>query len=266
MTLIRKRALSAVQGWAEWCVAEDAELALRLFRAGYTAIFAGGSFGESVAPDDFAALRAQRAQEAYGAMRILRAHAGALLNPFNQQLTRGQRWHFAAGWLPLMGDALDLVFLLIALAWSAGLILDPMRTVPVALVLPVFGLFLFKLAPLFAGRTGAALAGLALSHVTGKAVWRGLFTSQPPLSRMPALAREEFWILLLTWSALLGVGISQDWATLAVRLWCAMLFVQSLPYLATIGIAIFAAMPSHLPKRAPWPAPMSPRDGYGRCC
>lgn len=271
MTLIRKRALSAVQGWAEWCVTEDAELALRLFRAGYAAVYAGRSFGKSTMPDDFSALRAQRVREAYGATRILRAHAGALLNPFAKALTPGQRWHFVAGWLPGMGDALGLAFLVMGLAWSTGLILDPARELPAALVLLPFGLFLFKLAPVFAGRPGAAVAELALSHSTGKAVWRGLFTSQPPLSRTPimagglAMVREEFWILLLTWSALLGVGISQDWATLAVRLWCAMLFVQSLPYLAAVGVSIFAAMPSHLPKRAPWPAPMSPRDGYGRC-
>ncbi|HVE23314.1 MAG TPA: glycosyltransferase [Acidocella sp.] len=276
-TLIRKQALNAVQGWAEWCVTEDVELALRLFRAGYAAVYAGRSFGKSVLPDDFAALRAQRARGAYGAMRVLRAHAGALLNPFSKALTPGPRWHFVAGWLPCMGDALGLAFLIMSLAWSIGLILDPAREVPAALVLLPFGLFLFKLAPLFAGRTGAALAGLALSHGIGKAVWRGLFTSQPPSSRMPkmtgapalarglAMAREEFWILLLIWSALLGVGISQDWATLEVRLWCAMLFIQSLPYLAAIGVSMFAAMPSHLPKRAPWPAAMSARDGYGRC-
>ena len=276
-TLIRKQALNAVQGWAEWCVTEDVELALRLFRAGYAAVYAGQSFGKSAMPDDFAALRAQRAREAYGATRILRAHAGALLNPFSKALTPGQRWHFLAGWLPGMGDALGLAFLVMGLAWSIGLILDPARELPVALVLLPFGLFLFKLTPVFAGRPGAAVAGLALSHGTGKAVWRGLFTSHPPVSRTPkmtgapalarglAMAREEFWGLFLIWGALLGVGISRDWATLEVRLWCAMLFIQSLPYLAAVGVSIFAAMPSHLPKRAPWPAPMKARDGYGRC-
>jgi cellulose synthase/poly-beta-1,6-N-acetylglucosamine synthase-like glycosyltransferase len=275
--LIRKQALTAEQGWAEWCVTEDAELALRLFRAGYAAVYADRSFGRSALPDDFAVLRAQRAREAYGATRILRAHAGALLNPFSQALTPGQRWHFVAGWLPSMGDALGLAFLIMGLAWSIGLILDPAREIPIALVLLPFGLFLFKLVPAFAGRPGAGVAGLALSHGIGKAVWRGLFTSHPPVScplkmaAAPALARglatarEEFWVLFLIWGVLLGVGIGQDWATLEVRLWCAMLFVQSLPYVAAIGVSIFAAMPSHRPKRAPWPAAMSARDGYGRC-
>src|ERR1700739_2466078 len=95
--------------------------------------------------------------------------------PFNQELTLGQRWHFVAGWLPWMGDALGLVFLVMGLAWSAGLILDPVRfEFPIAVfMLPSIGLFVFKIVPLFAlyarrvpcgfrDRAGAAVAGLAL--------------------------------------------------------------------------------------------------------
>ena len=58
-------------------------------------------------------------------------------------------------------------------------------------------------------------------------------------------------ILLLCWGALLGVGIGHHWATLETKLWCAVLFTQSLPYLAAVGVAILAAMPPRPPKRAP---------------
>jgi hypothetical protein len=275
MTLIRKQALLDVQGWAEWCgVTEDAELGLRLLRAGYEAVFVNERFGAGVMPDDFASLRRQRARWAYGAMRILRAHAGALFNPLNKDLTLSQRWHFVAGSLPWMGDALGLVFLAMSLAWSVGLILDPVGSeFPIALfVLPWIGLSAFKAAQLFAlparhERAGVAVAGLALSHSIGKAVWRGLFTNHLPLPRAPrmadapvlarglAMAREESWILLVIWSALLGVGISHQWATLETKLWCAMLFTQSLPYLAAVSVAILAARPSRLPKRSRVRAP-----------
>lgn len=268
MTLIRKQALRDEQGWTEWCIAEDGELELRLFRAGYKAVYADRSFGKNLLPDDFAAFRTQRARLAYGAMRILRAHAGALFNPFNKELTLGQRGHFAAGWLPLVGDALGLLVLTISIALSVGLMLDPTDfEFPVALfMLPAIGLFVFKIVP-FRGRVGAAVAGLAFSHSTGKAVWRGLFTSHLPPSRTPkmadapvlarglAMAREEVWILLLIWGviwgALLGVGIADGWATPETKLWCAVLFIQSLPYLAAVGVSLLAAMPSCLPKRAP---------------
>ena len=39
MALIRRRALEEVGGWAEWCITEDAELGLRLFEAGYRAVY-----------------------------------------------------------------------------------------------------------------------------------------------------------------------------------------------------------------------------------
>jgi cellulose synthase/poly-beta-1,6-N-acetylglucosamine synthase-like glycosyltransferase len=263
MTLIRKQALLSVQGWAEWCLTEDAELGLRLFRAGYEASYARKSFGKGLMPDDFAACRRQRYRRAYGAMRILRAHAGALFNPFNRELTLSQRRHFVSGWLPWMGDALGLLFLFMGLAWSAGLILDPVRSdVPVALVmLPSIGLLVSKIVQFallarrvpcgFRDRAGAVVMGLALSHSIGKAVWRGLFTNGLPLAQGRTVAREAFWILLLSWGALLGVGSAHNWATLGTNLWCAVLFTQSLPYLAAVGVSIFAATPSRPPKRAP---------------
>jgi exo-beta-1,3-glucanase (GH17 family)/cellulose synthase/poly-beta-1,6-N-acetylglucosamine synthase-like glycosyltransferase len=279
MTLIRKTALLNENGWAEWCITEDSQLGLRLFRAGYEAVYSKKSFGKGVMPDDFNAFRKQRYRWAYGAMRITRANAAALFNPFNKDLSPGQRWHFVTGWAPWMGDALGLVFLGLGLAWSLGLILDPVRfEFPIALfMLPSIGLFVFKIFQIlalykarvacgFADRLGAAVAGLALSHSIGKAVWKGLFTNRLPFLRTPkmknapaliqglVMAREEFFLLILTWAALLGVGIGHHWATLETRLWCAVLFTQSLPYLASVGVSILAAMPAPAAKPAAVPA------------
>ncbi len=39
MTLIRRRALDELGGWAEWCITEDAELGLRLFARGYKSLY-----------------------------------------------------------------------------------------------------------------------------------------------------------------------------------------------------------------------------------
>ncbi len=269
MTLVRKAALVNENGWAEWCITEDSQLGLRLFRAGYEAVYSKKSFGKGVMPDDYAAFRKQRYRWAYGAMRIVRANAAALFNPFNKELTAGQRWHFITGWLPWFGDALGLVFLGLGLAWSAGLILDPVRfEFPIALfMLPSIGLFVFKIVQILAlyknrvpcglaDRLGAAVAGLALSHAIGKAVWKGLFTNALPFLRTPkmkdapalvqglVMAREELVILALTWAALLGVGFGHHWATLETKLWAAVLLTQSMPYLASVGVSILAAMPA----------------------
>jgi exo-beta-1,3-glucanase (GH17 family)/cellulose synthase/poly-beta-1,6-N-acetylglucosamine synthase-like glycosyltransferase len=273
MTLVRKSALLAEGGWAEWCITEDSQLGLRLFRAGFEAVYSKKSFGKGVMPDDFNAFRKQRYRWSYGAMRIMRANWRALFSPFNHDLTLGQRWHFITGWVPWIGDALGLVFLVMGLAWSAGLIFDPVRfEFPIALfMLPSIGLFFFKIVQIlalyknrvpcgFMDRVGAAVAGLALSHSIGKAVWKGLLSNNLPFLRTPkmknapaliqglVMSREELVLLVLTWGALLGVGFGHHWATLEAKLWCAVLFTQSLPYLASVSVAILAAMPAPAPK------------------
>ena len=279
MTLIRKHALARADGWAEWCICEDAELGLKLFRQGWEAVYSERSYGRGVMPDDFCAFRKQRFRWAYGAMQICRRHAGALLSPTNRDLTLGQRWHFVMGWLPWVGDALGLMFLLTGLVWSAGLIVAPMRfEFPIVLfMVPSIGLFVFKIAQLFAlygarvpcgfrDRVGAAVAGLALSHTIGKAVLKGLVVRRAPFLRTPKMghapalvqglimAREELLLLVLTWSALIGVGVAHRMATWEATLWCVVLFTQSLPYAASVLVSVVAAVPAH--RRIPVPAPV----------
>jgi cellulose synthase/poly-beta-1,6-N-acetylglucosamine synthase-like glycosyltransferase len=279
MCLIRRAALQANGGqWAEWTITEDAELGLRLFREGWEAAYSPRSFGRGVMPDDFAAFRKQRFRWAYGAMQILRGHAGAVFNPFNRELTLGQRWHFITGWLPWIGDALGLAFLVLGLLWSIGLIVAPMRfEFPIVLfMIPSIGLFFFKIAQIFAlygakvpcglkDRVGAAIAGLALSHTIGKAVWKGGFIRSAPFLRTPkmedapaliqglVMAREELVLLVLAWAAMIGVGYAHHMATWEAKLWCAVLFTQSLPYLAAVTVAVVAAFPARV--RVPSAAP-----------
>jgi exo-beta-1,3-glucanase (GH17 family)/cellulose synthase/poly-beta-1,6-N-acetylglucosamine synthase-like glycosyltransferase len=270
MCLIRRAALQANGGqWAEWTITEDAELGLRLFREGWEAAYSPRSFGRGVMPDDFAAFRKQRFRWAYGAMQILRGHAGAVFNPFNRELTLGQRWHFITGWLPWVGDSLGLAFLVLGLLWSIGLVAAPMRfEFPIVLfMIPSIGLFVFKITQIFAlygakvpcgfkDRVGAAIAGLALSHTIGKAVWKGLFIRSAPFLRTPkmedapaliqglVMAREELFLLVLTWAAMIAVGWVHHLATWEAKLWCAVLLTQSLPYLAAVTVAVVAAFPS----------------------
>ena len=269
MSLIRRSALQQTGDWSEWTITEDAELGLRLFRAGWEAVYSPRSFGRGVMPDDFAAFRKQRFRWAYGAMQIVRSHAGALLNPFDRTLTAGQRWAFVTGWLPWVGDALGLAFLVMGLAWSIGLIVAPMRfEFPIVLfMMPSIGLFFFKLAQIFAlysakvscgwrDRAGAAVAGLALSHTIGKAVWKGLFIRSAPFLRTPkmahapalvqglVMAREELALLLASWTAMVAVGWVHHMATAEAKLWCAVLLTQSLPYLAAVTVAVVAAFPA----------------------
>ena len=115
-------------------------------------------------------------------------------------------------------------------------------------------------------RLGAAVAGLALSHTIGKAVWLGLATRGAPFLRTPkmgnapalvqglVMAREELALLVLTWAALVGVAIAHRLATWEATLWCVVLLTQSLPYLAAVFTSLVAAAP---------PPPRRPGDKCG---
>ncbi|MCK8783668.1 glycosyltransferase [Roseomonas sp. NAR14] len=268
MTLIRRAALADAGGWAEWCICEDSELGLKLMRQGWEAVYTPQSLGRGVMPDDFAAYRKQRHRWAYGAIQIMKGHAKALFSPFRKDLTPGQRWHFVMGWAPWLGDALGLVFVLLGLVWSAGLIFMPVSTeFPILLfMLPSIGLFGFKLFQILAlyaarvpcgwrDRLGAAVAGLALTHTIGKAVLAGLFTKRAPFLRTPkmanapalvqglVMAREELALLVLCWAAAVGVTVVHQMGTWEAVLWTAVLLVQSVPYLAAVTVSVLASLP-----------------------
>ena len=282
MTLVRKSAMADAGGWAEWCICEDSELGLKLMRQGWEAVYVPDSFGRGVMPDDFAAYRKQRHRWAYGAVQIVKGHIGALLNPARRDLTSGQKWHFVMGWMPWLGDALGLIFVLGGIAWSMGLIFAPVSTeFPILLfMLPSIGLFVFKLGQIMAlyaarvpcgwrDRVGAAVAGLALTHTIGKAVIAGIFTKTAPFLRTPkmknapalvqglVMAREEAALLVLLWASAVGVTIIHRAGTWEAVLWTAVLLVQSVPYLAALAVSLIAAIPARRPVPASaLPAPV----------
>ncbi len=158
MTMIRADALREHGRWSEWCICEDSELGLRLMRQGLRTVYVDRVMGEGLTPDDFASYRKQRRRWAQGAMQILKAHAGALLRP--GPLTLGQRYHFVAGWLPWLGDALHLVFAFAAMAWTIGIIAAPhLFSLPITLFMaPLAVFFVAKLAD----RSAALLASRAV--------------------------------------------------------------------------------------------------------
>ncbi len=78
MTIVRKDALEEVGGWSEWCITEDTELGLKLFEAGYSAAYIPQSMGKGLMPDTLQAFMSQRYRWVYGAMQIMKRHAGAM--------------------------------------------------------------------------------------------------------------------------------------------------------------------------------------------
>jgi exo-beta-1,3-glucanase (GH17 family)/cellulose synthase/poly-beta-1,6-N-acetylglucosamine synthase-like glycosyltransferase len=267
MTLVRRQVLSAVGGWAEWCITEDAELGLRVFEAGYEAIYIPKSYGRGLMPDTFIDYKRQRFRWAYGAMQILRHHASALLRPSSSALTSGQRYHFIAGWLPWIADGLNLLFNIAAVGWSIAMIIAPQKVDPPLMVFSVLPLSLFmfklvKLVHLYTNRVGmnarqtaaAAISGLALAHTIGQAVLKGLFTGNEPFFRTPkraaphrffaalAAAREETLMMLALWASAIGIhSIPKEIASPDLTVWLAALLIQSIPYAAALLVSLASA-------------------------
>ena len=267
MTLVRRYVLWAVGGWAEWCITEDAELGLRVFEAGYEALYIPKSYGCGVMPDTFIDYKRQRFRWAYGAMQILRHHATALLRPASSALTAGQRYHFIAGWLPWLADGFNLLFNIAAIGWSMAMILAPQKVDPPLMVFSVLPLSLFmfklvKLVHLYTHRIGmnfrqtfaAAISGLALAHTIGLAVLKGMLTRNEPFFRTPkqtaphrflsalSAAREETLLMLALWASAIGIRtIANDMASTDLTVWLAALLIQSIPYTAALLVSLTSA-------------------------
>lgn len=270
MTLVRKDRMDEMGGWATWCITEDTELGLRLMEQGYGAMYTRERFGHGLTPDHFAGYKKQRFRWAYGAMQIMKAHAGKMFSN-RTHLTFWQKYHFVAGWMPWFADALNLIFTWAGLAWAAAVVLPPLFGIkPVGLppsefIIPTIGIFVFKLAysfGLYADRVkcslrqsiGASLAGLALTYTVGRAVIYGLATSRLPFMRTPkmderatlgmalGMARGEAVLTALLWIAAIvlwrGAGVIDPEA----RLWSLFMVVQSLPFAAAVLVSMVNAL------------------------
>ncbi|MEJ2386443.1 MAG: glycosyltransferase [Chromatiaceae bacterium] len=268
MTLVRRRVLEEVEGWAEWCITEDAELGLRIFELGCAATYIPHSYGKGLMPDTFLDLKKQRFRWAYGAVLIMRHHISQLLGLEATKLTRGQRYHFLAGWLPWLADGFNLVFNLAAIGWSAAMVLDPADVAPpyvVFAVLPL-ALFFFKLAKMFflyrrrveatlRQSLAAGLTGLALSHVIARAMLTGFITRRIGFCRTPKRAptnavlralldcREELLFLVALLLAAAGVLGRPDGDMFDTQVWALVLSIQTLSYAAAASVAIVSGLP-----------------------
>ncbi len=275
MTMTRRSVLEEL-GWADWCICEDAELGLRVFEKGLSAAYYHDSYGKGLMPDTFIDFKKQRFRWAYGAIQIIKRHTASLLRGKGTELSRGQRYHFLAGWLPWVADGMNIFFTVGALLWSAAMIIVPTRVDPPLLIfaIPPLALFVFKVGKiifLYRRAMGvnlkdafcAALAGLALSHTIAKAVLYGFFTTSIPFFRTPknadnhgfwvaiSEAREEMFIMLLLWGAALGIYLVQGLPSNDMRFWVVMLLVQSLPYVAALIMAFLSSLPKPAAKAEP---------------
>jgi cellulose synthase/poly-beta-1,6-N-acetylglucosamine synthase-like glycosyltransferase len=268
MTMVRRSVLDDIGGWAPWCITEDAELGLRIFELGFEATYIPESYGRGLMPDTFIDFKKQRFRWAFGAVQIMRHHAGSLLSRRKSRLTAGQRYHFIAGWLPWLADGINLLFNLGALYWSAAMLLAPGRVAPPLLLFSILplALFLFKVGKLFylyrtrvranaVQTVSAALAGLSLTHTIGVAMLTGFLVRSKPFFRTPKqahkqaffkalnAAREETLMCVALWLASFSVIFTFGTETMDLLMWGIMLILQGIPYAASLLVSMVSALP-----------------------
>lgn len=262
MTMIRRDLLDRLK-WAEWCICEDAELGLRVMGEGFRTVYVDEAFGRGVTPADFAAYKTQRFRWAFGAMQILRRHVGDLVAGTRHSV--GQRYHFLTGWFSWFADALHLVFTLLAIGWTVGMLLAPgwfslphqLFMIPVIgffVVKVLFGLVLFRACVPCRWRDvfGASLASMALSHAIARGILRGLVAREHPFARTAkkrrlhrppnalSAVREEILLLMGLGAGVAGMMLVPGRDQIEGQLWSAILVAQSLPYVAALLCALIA--------------------------
>jgi len=214
MGLIRRVALDELGGWDEWCITEDAELSLRLLRAGWHGLHVDQTWGRGIMPLTFEALKGQRYRWCFGGIQILRMHWRSLLpgrrGPGNH-LSAAQRWAYLSGALQWYGDLLGLLFLIFLLAGAFNLATGGgqlFRTLTVFLVAAVPVLVLLGLVRAVAllrrgtGATwrdalGAFFIWQSTSLVVARASVLALFAKKAAFLRTPKTSEQTRW-----WEAL----------------------------------------------------------------
>jgi hypothetical protein len=208
--LVRRDALVGVGGWDEWCVTEDAELGLRLLRAGWSGAQVEHAFARGTVPVTFEALKRQRFRSCFGAVQLLRLHWRALLpgrRTEENALTPGQRWAYLAGGVQWFGGLARLLltgFLLVAAVDALigdGAVLRRFSAPLLVAVVAVVLLGLLRSVALV-GRTawrrpgetlGALGIGLALGWVDAHAAARGLVAQRAASLRTPVVRGDATW-------------------------------------------------------------------------
>jgi len=225
MGLIRRVALDQLGGWDEWCITEDAELSLRLLRAGWNGLHMDQTWGRGVMPLTFEALKGQRYRWCFGGIQILRMHWRSLLpgrSSKDNRLAASQRWAYLAGAIQWYGDLLSLIFFMFLLAGAVNLttgggeLFRKLTPFLVATVPVLVGLGLVRAVALLRRGTGAtwrdAIGAFfiwqATSVVVARASLQGLFARKAAFLRTPKTSERARW-----WEAL-----QANWAESALAL------------------------------------------------
>jgi glycosyl transferase family 2 len=179
MSVIRRSALDVAGGWADWCLTEDSEVAIRIHELGYQSVYLREPLGWGLIPGTFESYRRQRFRWTYGPVQELRAHWREFLPRAlggTPTLEPSQRLHHANHGLDVAMIGLRALALPLALAAAVSMVMHhehaavPFELWLAATVALLSGVIVRWLqfckvthAPL-SGAVGAVVAYQALTH------------------------------------------------------------------------------------------------------
>jgi cellulose synthase/poly-beta-1,6-N-acetylglucosamine synthase-like glycosyltransferase len=125
MCVIRRQALEEAGGWAEWCLTEDSELAVRIHALGYSSVYLNHVYGRGLIPQSFAGYKQQRFRWTYGPVQELKHHVRLYLPGRWREPSRlgwAQRLHHVTHGLHGVGVGAGVAAIPLALGVMASMV------------------------------------------------------------------------------------------------------------------------------------------------
>lgn len=269
MCLVRRSAFDAVGGWATDTIVEDTDLGLRLYEAGYQALYTNHRYGRGLLPDTYKAFKTQRFRWAYGAMQLIRKHWSFML-PSSHALRDGQKFHFLTGWCMWLADAAGALAAVLNLIWVPIMLLVGMFIPTMPFTVPIIAAFVVNILHcvlLYGKRVdvpaksipGAAIAAMSVQWTVAKAVLFGLVKDRLPFLRTekggntnaassnPALWETIIGLLLL--GSAIALVVFNHTNIIEMKVFAATLAIQSLPFLAASFMVVVEKVQNALASR-----------------
>ena len=259
MCLMRRSALIAAGNWSSDTICEDADLGLTILELGYLAHYTNHRYGHGLLPDSYQAYKRQRDRWAYGGLQIMKKHWRRFL-PGASQLTREQKREFALGWLSWLGaESVGVLVALLNLIWVPFIAVVGIAIPDMVLTIPILAAFvvavvhfvsLYRVRVQIPGgqMLGAVFAAMALQWTVARAVGTGLIKDGLPFVRTAkgGFLRRNGGDFPAFWEAVIGTLLiasaiflyATNWERVReIDLFALVLVVQSLPFLASVGLA-----------------------------
>jgi cellulose synthase/poly-beta-1,6-N-acetylglucosamine synthase-like glycosyltransferase len=259
MCLIRRAALEAAGSWSSDTICEDTDLGLSILELGWIAHYTNRRYGYGLLPDSYQAYKRQRDRWAYGGFQIMKKHWRRFL-PSASQLTPEQKRTFTLGWLSWLGaESIGVLVALLNLIWVPFVAILGIAIPDKVLTLPILAAFLVSVAhfiSLYRLRVaipggqmlGAVCAAMSVQWTVARAVGFGLIKNGLPFVRtakggsgrrgtdFPAFWEAVLGGLLIASAIFLH---ATNWERVReIDLFALVLLVQSLPFLASAGLAL----------------------------